>query len=113
MNDLLPKLKSLRDELDALRQELAHHAPAAAMERLDAVARGLNALIRETGAGPAAAGQAPGSRPPPADVEKCPRCNIRSLHMLPGKARAAEDGSGTEVPWHCTSCGHEEWRPRD
>jgi hypothetical protein len=113
MNDLLAKLKSLRGELDTLRQSLAQDAPAAAMARLDAVVGELDALIRETGAGHAAADHAPGSRPPPADVEKCPRCNIRSLHMLRGKARPAEDGSGTEVPWHCTSCGHEEWRPRD
>lgn len=113
MNDLLPKLKSLRDELDALREELAQDGPAAAIARLDAVAGGLDALIRETGAGHAAAGHAPGSRPPPTDVEKCPRCNIRSLHLLPGKARPAEDGSGAEAPWHCTSCGHEEWRPLD
>lgn len=112
MNDLLPRLKSLREELGALRQQLAQGDHAAALERLDVLAGGVDALIREAGATHAAASHPPGSRPPQPDVEKCPRCNIRSLHMLPGKARAAEDGSGAEAPWHCTSCGHEEWRPR-
>lgn len=49
-------------------------------------------------------------RVPP--VEKCPRCTLRSLHAEVQQQRVAPDRpAGREMLWHCSSCGHEVWRP--
>ncbi len=47
-----------------------------------------------------------------ADVEKCPRCALRSLHPEPSQLRWSADGATVEaMRWLCASCGHEVWRP--
>lgn len=46
------------------------------------------------------------------DVDKCPRCALRSLHPEPDQLRWSADSSAVEaMRWVCTSCGHEVWRP--
>lgn len=46
------------------------------------------------------------------DVEKCPRCALRSLHADPGQLRLGADGTTIEaMHWICASCGFEVWRP--
>jgi hypothetical protein len=114
MTDIASRLESIRDGLNELQQQLDGPGPASAADRLRALIDELDAVI----------GQAGTPMPPPApkrtrrgkqpDVEKCPRCTIRSLNMVAGKTRAVEDGSGDqEVLWHCSSCGYEIWRLDD
>jgi hypothetical protein len=113
MTDIASRLESIRTALSGLREQLADAGQSAAADRIGSLTAELSTLIGEAGA----------SRPPPGptrkhrgrepEVDKCPRCTIRSLHMVPRETRPAEDGEGDEVLWHCSSCGYEVWRADD
>jgi hypothetical protein len=112
MTEMVPRLDSICARLADLAQELSGAGQDGAAERIRALAKELEAVIRDAGL------------PPPVprrrqarlrgDVKKCPRCTIRSLHSVPGDTRPAADGSGAEEGlWLCSSCGYEVWLPED
>jgi uncharacterized protein with PIN domain len=106
MSDIASRLESIRDRLSELEAKLLGTEQAEAGERLRALAADLQDVIRDL---PVASTPAIKSRRKLPDVEKCPRCAIRSLHMIPDEIRAAADGTD-DVLWRCSSCGHEIWR---
>ena len=114
MTDIASRLASIRAGLTELQQQLDGPAQAGALDRLRTLIDELDAVIGKAGAQmtpPAPKRTKRGKQP---DVEKCPRCTIRSLHMVAGDTRPAEDGSDAEdALWHCSSCGYEVWRPDD
>ncbi|MFW5452217.1 hypothetical protein [Thioalkalivibrio sulfidiphilus] len=109
MSDITARTKSLRDGIEEL-------AALAAKDQVDAARRlvaTLNATLDQlTGETPAPQGSAEQKTkriPTPRDpVEKCPRCTLRSFTFQKGTARETE--GGFEGLYHCTSCGHEDWR---
>ena len=110
MTDMVARLESIRERLNALGDQPAADATAAA-GRIKALVDELDQVILEAkGARPAPdPGRRARRRQP--EVEKCPRCTIRSLHMVPDQTRPAQHGSdGEETLWLCSSCGYETWR---
>ncbi|MFO8002612.1 hypothetical protein [Thioalkalivibrio sp.] len=117
MTDIASRLESIRDALTQLQEQLAGpEGPeqVGAGDRLQALIDELDDVIRKSDASmipPPSKRRRRGKEPV---VEKCPRCTIRSLHMVAGETRPAEDGSGAEEAlWHCSSCGYEIWRIND
>nr|WP_296748256.1 hypothetical protein [Thioalkalivibrio sp.] len=114
MTDIASRLESIRDGLTELQAQLGDPDQAVALDRLQTLIDELDAVIAKAGTPMAPPAPKRGKRGKQPDVEKCPRCTIRSLNMLAGEARPAEDGSGDkEVLWHCSSCGYEVWRVDD
>lgn len=114
MTDIASRLASIRDGLTELRQQLDDPKQASAVDRLRTLVDELDAVIdkAETPMRPPAPRRTKRGKPP--DVEKCPRCTLRSLNMVAGETRPVEDGAGDqEVLWHCSSCGYEIWRLDD
>jgi len=109
MSDIASRLESIRDRLAELEEGVGRAQQPDAAERLRSLVAELQGVIRDL---PAAAVPAKKSRRKLPDVEKCPRCTIRSLRMIPEDVRAAADGT-EEVLWRCSSCGHELWRKDD
>jgi uncharacterized protein with PIN domain len=108
------RLKSLRDGLGGLRQHLAEAEQPAAVERIEALIAELDAMIHDVQAASELTARQRSARRNPPDVERCPLCAIRSLHMLPETTRPARgESGGEEVLWQCLSCGHELWRSSD
>jgi uncharacterized protein with PIN domain len=105
MSEIASRLESIRDRLAELGEVLDGAQQTDAAERLHSLVAELQEVIRDLPAAPAPAKKARRKLP---DVERCPRCTIRSLHMIPGEVRAAADGT-EEVLWRCSSCGHEVW----
>ena len=111
MTDIASRLESIRDGLTELRQQLDGAEQASAADRLRALIDELDAVISKAGAPVTPPAPKRTKRAKQPDVEKCPRCTIRSLNMVAGETRPAGDGSGDEeVLWHCSSCGYEIWR---
>jgi hypothetical protein len=111
MTDIGSRLEAIRDGLTELQQQLDGPEQASALDRLRILIDELDAVIAkaEHPMTPPAPKRTKRGRQP--DVEKCPRCTIRSLHLVAGETRPAEDGSGAEEAlWHCVSCGYEIWR---
>jgi len=110
MTEIASRLESIRDGLTELQAQLDAPENASVANRLQTLVDELDAVIAKAGApAPPAPKRAKRGKQP--DVEKCPRCTIRSLNMVAGETRAAEDGSGDEEAlWHCSSCGYEIWR---
>jgi len=110
MTDIVARLESVRERLSVLAdQPIAE--PAATADRIRLLVDELDQLIFEAkGARPAPdPGRRAGRKQP--DVEKCPRCTLRSLHMVPDQTRPAQHGAdGEETLWLCSSCGYETWR---
>jgi len=106
MSEIASRLESIRDRLDELEAGLDGAQQADAAERLRSLVAELQEVIRDL---PAASAPAKKARRKLPDVEKCPRCTIRSLRMIPEDVRAAADGT-EEVLWRCSSCGLEAWR---
>jgi len=109
MSEIASRLESIRDRLDELEAGLDGAQQTDAAERLRSLVAELQGVIRDL---PAAAAPAKKARRKLPDVEKCPRCTIRSLRMIPEEVRAVADGT-EEVLWRCSSCGHELWRKDD
>ncbi len=109
MTDIASRLESIRDRIAELGSEMdrAQHSDAA--ERLRSLAAELQGAIGDLPPPPAPVRKARRKLP---DVEKCPRCTIRSLHIIPEEVRVAADGT-EEVLWRCSSCGHDLWRRDD
>ncbi|TVP86951.1 MAG: hypothetical protein EA347_08500 [Thioalkalivibrio sp.] len=108
MSDMASRLESIRDQLAEVATQLAGSAQTEAAGRLQSLAGEMERVIADL--------QEPSSPQPSRkvrrklpDVEKCPRCTIRSLHIVPEEVRTGADGAD-EVLWHCASCGHEVWR---
>lgn len=113
MTDIASRLESIRATLSELRGQLAGSDQSAAADRIGSLAAELEAVIGAAKASRPAVGPARKHRAREAAVDKCPRCTIRSLHMVPRETRPAEDGEGEEVLWRCSSCGFEIWRADD
>jgi DNA-directed RNA polymerase subunit M/transcription elongation factor TFIIS len=113
MTDIASRLESIRATLSELREQLAGSGQSSAADRIGSLADELEAVIGEAKATQPQSGPARKHRAREPDVDKCPRCTIRSLHMVPRETRPAEDGEGEEVLWHCSSCGYEVWRADD
>ncbi|TVP81702.1 hypothetical protein [Thioalkalivibrio sp.] len=114
MTDIASRLESIRDGLTELQAQLDAPEHANAVDRLGALIDELDAVIAKAGAQMAPPAPKRTKRGKQPAVEKCPRCTIRSLNMVAGETRPAEDGSGDEeVLWHCSSCGYEIWRLGD
>jgi hypothetical protein len=114
MTDIASRLESIRDGLTELQQQLDGSEQASAVDRLRALIDELDGVIRQAGTPMAPSAPKRTKRGKQPDVEKCPRCAIRSLNMVAGKTRLVEDGPGdAEVLWHCSSCGYEIWRLDD
>lgn len=113
MTDIASRLASIRDGLTELQEQLAgRQGPEKieAADRLQVLVDELDDVIQRADASmiPPPSMRRRGKQP---DVEKCPRCTIRSLHQVAGETRPAEDDSGAEEAlWHCSSCGYEMWR---
>lgn len=103
MSKIASRLESIRDRLAELEAVLdaAHQNDAA--KRLRFLVAELQDVIGDL---PAPTRKTRRKLP---DVEKCPRCTIRSLHIIPEEVRVAADGV-EQVLWRCSSCGHEVWR---
>lgn len=106
MSDIASRLESIRDRLAELGTELERAQQLSAAEQLRSLAEELQLAIGNLPPPPAPAKKSRRRLP---DVEKCPRCVIRSLHIVPEDVRFAADGT-EEVLWRCSSCGHEVWR---
>ncbi len=106
MSELASRLESIRDRLVELEAGLDGSQQTDAAERLRSLVAELQDVIGDLAAAPSPAKKARRKLP---DVEKCPRCTIRSLHMIPDEVRVAANGT-EEVLWRCSSCGHEVWR---
>lgn len=108
MSDIASRLKSIRDQLAEVATQLAGTSQTEAAGRLQSLAGELERAIAgvEPPASPQRSRKVRRKLP---DVEKCPRCTIRSLHIVPEEVRTGADGA-EEVLWSCASCGHEVWR---
>jgi hypothetical protein len=113
MTDIASRLESIRAALSEVHEQLAGSGQSTAADRIASLAGELETVIGQLKASGASAGPARKHRGREPDVDKCPRCTIRSLHMVPRETRPAEDGDGEEVLWHCSSCGYEVWRADD
>jgi DNA-directed RNA polymerase subunit M/transcription elongation factor TFIIS len=113
MTEIASRLETIRARLSELREQLAGSGQSEAADRIASLAAELETVIGEAKALQPPAGPARKHRGREADVDKCPRCTIRSLHMVPRETRPAEDGEGQETLWHCSSCGYELWRVDD
>lgn len=105
MTEIASRLESLRRRLVQLEESLVAGQGEQVLEGLRAAIRELDEVLRGAGHAPS---PAPKRRRIP-DAEKCPRCTIRSLRMVPDQLREAADGV-SEVLWRCASCGYETWR---
>jgi uncharacterized protein with PIN domain len=114
MADIGARLKTLRDGLGGLREQLASADQPAAVERIAALIAELEGIIRDAEAARESSARPVRARVKPTGAERCPLCTIRSLHMLPEATRPARGEAGDEeVLWRCLSCGHEVWRSSD
>jgi uncharacterized protein with PIN domain len=114
MAEISSRLKTLRDGLEALREQLAEAEQSAAVERIGALVAELDAIIHDAQAARESAARPLSARVKPAGAERCPLCTIRSLHMVPDKTRPGRGQAGEEeVLWRCLSCGHQVWRTSD
>ncbi|AHE99912.1 hypothetical protein [Thioalkalivibrio paradoxus] len=108
MTDIASRLQPIRAGLADLQRELTEVGQPSLAQRAQDLLRELDALTDIPDAAPR-----PARRPKSAhrrdEVEKCPRCTIRSLHPVPDQVREGTDGA-EEMLWHCSSCGFEEWR---
>ncbi len=108
MSDIASRLESIRDQLAEVATQLAGASQTEAAGRLQSLAGELERLIADLPQPPSPQRSRKARRKLP-DVEKCPRCTIRSLHIVPEEVRTGSDGAD-EVLWSCASCGHEVWR---
>lgn len=108
MSDIASRLESIRDQLAEVATQLAGASQTEAAGRLQSLAGELERLIADLPQPPSPQRSRKARRKLP-DVEKCPRCTIRSLHIVPEEVRTGGDGAD-EVLWSCASCGHEVWR---
>jgi uncharacterized protein with PIN domain len=106
MSDTASRLESIRDRLAALEAVLDGAQQTEAIERLRALVADLQDVITDLQLVPAPVQKSRRKLP---DVEKCPRCAIRSLNMVPEEVRTTADGTEA-VLWRCSSCGYEVWR---
>jgi len=106
MSEIASRLESIRDRLSELQEGLDGTQQTDTAERLRSLVAELQDVIGDLQATPARTRKARRKLP---DVEKCPRCTIRSLHIVPEEVRVAANGT-EEVLWRCSSCGHEIWR---
>ncbi|AGA34873.1 hypothetical protein TVNIR_3236 [Thioalkalivibrio nitratireducens DSM 14787] len=108
MTDIASRLRPIRAGLADLQRELTEAGQPSLAQRAQDLLRELDTLTGSSGSVPR-----PARRRKPArrrdEVEKCPRCTIRSLHPVPEQVREGADGA-EEILWHCSSCGFEEWR---
>lgn len=107
MSEIASRLEAIRERLVQLEAGLAEANQEEFAERLRALNEELRGAI--VGLGGAAGPARKKARRKLPDVEKCPRCTIRSLHIVPDEVRQAADGTD-EVLWRCSSCGHEVWQ---
>lgn len=107
MSDMASRLESIRDRLAAVAAELAGSSQTGAAGRLQSLAGELERVIADLKPSPSQRSRRARRRLP--DVEKCPRCTIRSLRIEPEEVRTGTGGF-EEVLWRCASCGHEVWR---
>lgn len=109
MSDITARLKSLKDGIEELAALAAKDQTDAARRLVATLNTTLDSLIREVPAAQGAGEEKPRRIPVPRDpVEKCPRCTLRSFTFQKGTARETE--GGYEALYHCTSCGHEDWK---
>ena len=108
MADTRSVLKSVRERIAKLAQ-LAEAGDADAAKKLAAeLTREIESALEEK---PAQTSKRPAPKAPRDEVVKCPRCTLRSFTFQKGTVREMDDGSGGyEARFHCTSCGHEDWR---
>jgi uncharacterized protein with PIN domain len=112
MAEISSRLKTLRDGLEALREQLAEAEQSTAVERIGALVAELDAIIHDAQAARESAARPLRARVKPTAVERCPLCTIRNLHTVPDMARPGRGGE-EEVLWRCVSCGHQVWRTSD
>lgn len=108
MTDMASRLESIRDRLAAVAAEMAGSSQTGAAGRLQSLAGELERVVADLKE-PLFAQRSRKARRRLPDVERCPRCTIRSLRIVPDEVHTRADGI-EEVLWRCTSCGHEVWR---
>lgn len=105
MTEIASRLASIRQRLARLEESLVAGQGDEALKGLRAAVEELDEVLREAQHAPSPVQRR--RRIP--DAEKCPRCAIRSLRLVPEALREAPDGV-SEALWRCASCGYETWR---
>ena len=109
MSDITSRLEAVKHHLAELAR-LAGAEQAAAAHKLAAeMTFELDQAIAALKAPPDESSPAqPAKLPAPHDeVEKCPRCMLRSFTFQKGTVRESEEPGVFEALYRCTSCGHE------
>lgn len=107
MTAIESRLKRIHSDLVDLQAQLAQTGEDAAAQRLLELAQDLEAALH--GAEEPARRRSRRARVN-SEVERCPLCSIRSLHLVENQTRFAKATGRDEALWRCTSCGHELWR---